>query len=418
MRREKTDTELLKNGYTVTLGWNDLIWATAIGMLFVTCLEMFYRMIINYHDKYMSDMHFYVITNAQEGVEHDRLLGFLFTYFYQINDNIMEANVYMAAVVAATVVVNFLFIRFLIKEDGLLDRVPRYAMQFFSLAAMFIGPAFVPVLHEWYYRKSFSAYAWHSPTQQTMTFLSLIASLCFLKMYMHYDEKGVHPGWWAATAFMVFMSAFTKPSFFLSMSITVVVLFLIELLSGGIKGFWGRFIKLVIMGCTMIPAGLYVLYLQTREFNNAEAALDGEEHRVIFEISHIFEEKPVAGFIFGMTFAIIVFAANFKRFKDRKYLFVLGIFLAGVLQWAFITETGKRGNYGNFSWGKVYGTYFINLASTALALENVYNKDSVFKGRKTARIVYLVILAAALAVSLLSQLRYFLLILTGHGYML
>ena len=418
MRKERNEAQLLNKGYTVTLRWHDLIWVTAIGVLFVTCLEMFYRMIINYNDKYMSDMHFYVITNAQEGVVHDRLLGFLFAFFFKINGNTMEANVYMAAVIAATVVVNFLVILFLTREDGMLDHVPRYAMQFFSLAALFIGPAFVPVLHEWYYRKSFSAYAWHSPTQQTMTLLSLIASLCFLKMYIHYEEKGVHPGWWLATAAMVFMSAFTKPSFFFDMSITVIVLFLIELFAGGMKGMGKRFAKLFIMGCAMIPAGLYVLFLHTREFNNAEAALDGEEHKILFEISHIFSEKPVSGFIFGMTFALIVFIVNFKRFKDRKYLFTLGIFLAGVLQWALITESGKRGNYGNFSWGKVYGTYFINLVSTAIALENFYNKDSVFKGKEIARKVYLVILAAVLAVSLFSQLRYFFLILTGHGYML
>ena len=87
----RKEPRLIKNGYTVTLRWHDAVWAAAIGMLFVVCLEMFYRMIINYNDKYMSDMHFYVITNAQEGVEHDRLLGFLFTYFYRINENIMTA---------------------------------------------------------------------------------------------------------------------------------------------------------------------------------------------------------------------------------------------------------------------------------------------------------------------------------------
>ena len=399
-----------KKGYPLIVYWTDIAWIAAMGAMFVLCLEMFYRMIVNYNGKYPSDMHYYVISNATSGEKHDRLLGFLFDYLYHINENTMEANIYLAAVIVVTIILNFVIINYYLKQDDLLDTVPRYTRQAMSVLLFFIGPIWFPVIHPYYHRFSLSHYAWQSPTQQSMTMFSLLACLCFLRMYTRYEEEGVSSVWWTATAVMTFLSTFVKPSYMLDLSLAVVVMFLAELIAGGKEGIGTRFRRLFIMGCSLVPSGLYLIYLHTREFPDESDAEAG----IVFGLEHILKQDHViASIVFGIAFPVLIFAVNYKRLNTRRYMFAVALFIAGMLQWLLIAETGKRANYGNFTWGRIYATYFLTLLSTVLYAENWYNKDSVFANREKARKIYLIIAAVILLMSLISQCRYFDLVLRG-----
>ena len=402
-------------GFSLRLYWTDFAWAGAILALSTICLELFYRMIVDFNDKYESDVRYYVSSRILKGEKHDRILTILFEKLYRINENTMEANIYLAAVIAAIIVMNFVVIRFFIKDDGLLDKVPRYSMQAASLAAIFTGPIFFPVLHEWYYMHSFTSFAWHSPTQQSMMLFSLIATLCFLKMYLNYEE-GISAGWWIATMIFCVLSASCKPSFIVDFILTVIIFFLVELFAGGKEEMGKGFIKLFAMGLSLVPAGIYTLWLQTQEFG--ETTLNEGEHHIVYGLKVLLSHEDVLReVIFGITFALVVMIANIKRFKENKYFLTLLIFLTGVFQWAFFSETGKRANYGNFDWGRMHGNYFLSLICLALLLENIFVEDSVFPGNKKLRKVYITLALIVLAMSVLSQLNYFRLILTGHGYM-
>lgn len=417
MSREERELKyrIQGEGFNLRLYWTDFAWAGAILALSTICLELFYRMIVDFNDKYESDVRYYVSSRIMKGEKHDRILTILFEKLYRINENTMEANIYLAAVIAAIIVMNFIVIRFFIKDDGMLDAVPRYSMQAASLAAIFVGPIYFPVLHEWYYMHSFESFAWHSPTQQSMTLFSMIATLCFLKMYLKYEEK-ISVGWWMATMIFCVLSASCKPSFIVDFILTVVIFFLVELFAGGKEEMGKRFIKLFVMGLSLVPAGIYTLWLQTKEFG--DTTLNEGEHHIVFGLKVLLSHDDVfREMIFGMAFALVVMIANIKRFKENKYFLTLLIFLTGVFQWAFFSETGKRANYGNFDWGRMHGNYFLSLICLALLLENIFVEDSVFPGNKKLRKVYIVIALIVLAMSVLSQLNYFRLILTGHGYM-
>ena len=363
-------------GFDLRLYWTDFVWGGAILAISTICLELFYRMIVDYNDKYESDVRYYVSTRILKGEKHDRILTVIFEKLYHINENTMEANIYMAAVIAAIIIVNFMAVRFFIKDDGLIDRVPRYSMQAASLIALFTGPIYFPVLHEWYYMHSFESFAWHSPTQQSMMLFSMIATLCFLKMFLGYEER-ISAGWWLGTMVFCILSASCKPSFIVDFILSVIIFFLVELFSGGREGMGKRFAKLFVMGLSLVPAGIYTLWLQTKEFG--DTTLNEGEHHIVYGLKvllsheHVFNEM-----FFGMAFALIVIAANIKRFKENKYFLTLLIFLTGVFQWGFFTETGKRANYGNFDWGRMYGNYFLSLICLALLLENIFAEDSVF----------------------------------------
>ena len=413
MRAGRNEPENKRKSLTMTLYASDFVWAAAIAALFVVTLELFYRMIVDYNGKYGSDVRYYVVENVKEGIEHDRLLTILFQFFYDINQGTLEANIYLAAVIAAIVVVNYFFIRYLLRASGPGVEVPRYAIQFFSVAMLFIGPMYVPVLHEWFYKKSFQSFAWHSPTQQSMTLAAMIAAMCFMKMYSGYEEQGVKLPWWIATAVTTLIATSCKPSYTISLCVAVVVMFIVDLIRGGREGLGRRFGRLFLMGCSIIPSGLYMILLHTSEFSEGEQF--GEEHKVIFDIAHVLNYEHLwAAVIFGIAFPLLVFCMCRRKFKDDRYRFILYIFVMGVLQWALIGETGTRGNFGNFAWGRIFGSYMITLAACAAALEMIYDKSS----KETRfRKVRLAAVGVVLIWSVLSQLYYFRLILTGHGYL-
>ena len=402
-----------KNGINLTLYGADFAWAAAISAIFVVTTELFYRMIVDYNGKYVSDVRYYVVENPASGEQHDRLITILFQWFYDINHNTLEANLYLAAVIAALVIVNFVAIRYFIKDDGAEAIVPRHAIQLFSVLMLFIGPMYVPVVHEFFFRKSFSSFAWHSPTQQSMTLFAVIAAVCFMKMYSGFEHGKLSAGWWTATAVSTLIATGFKPSYTISLCLTIVVMFVADLIKGGRDGFAVRFRQLFIMGCAAVPSGLYMIWLHTREFE--EGTQFGEEHKVILDISHVMAYDHLwAAVIFGIAFPIVVFCILHSKFRDSKYRFALYIFVMGILQWALLDETGTRGNFGNFTWGRLFGCYFITLAASAAALELFFDKKSSDNGSQ--RKIRIAVVSIILCWSVLSQLYYFWLVLSGRGY--
>lgn len=401
------------DGGPLILRWTDIAWTCVIAVISFLCLELFHRMIVVYHDVYHSDIRYYVRAAADENSLHwKRWIELIFSKLYDINGITMEINIYLAAVIAGIIIVNFLVLRFFLRDDGV--SVPRHVIQLFSITPLFVTPIYVPGFHAYYYRFSFDSFAWHSPTQQSMILFSMIATICFMKLFLHYEDKLTVRWWiwWIASAFTIFMSAYSKPSFFMDLAATVVILFIIELIAGGGKGFILRLAKLFAMGCTLIPAGIYLIVL-----NHIEYTLGASEDEVVIGFVNGFAKDHMkAGLLCGTAFALVVCIVNIRLLADRKYRFTACIFFTGVLQWLFLSEEGPSANYGNFSWGKDYGTYFILLISVAIALRNWQQRDTLFKGRKVPQTIYFVCIAVLFVLHVLSGLNYFRLVLTGHGY--
>ncbi|MBQ6455931.1 MAG: hypothetical protein IJJ31_02250 [Mogibacterium sp.] len=399
---------------TLSLNIYDFAWIAAIAAVSAVCLELFYRMIVNYNGKYESDIGYYALERTQSTEPQERLVGILCQWLFDINQSTLEINIMLALVIAAIIVANFAVIRFFLREDGLLESVPRRAVQVFSVAMLFIGPIYVPVIHEYFYRKSFSSFCWHSPTQHFMTLFAMIAAVCFLRMYMPYDTEGVSVKWWIATLITTFLATTSKPSYTIGLVFTIVIMFIAELIRKGADGFLVRFRRMFIMGMSVVPSGLYIIWLNKRQF--ADNTQFGEEHEIVFGLGPLLNyERPWAALLFGITFAIAVFAFNLKKFRDTKYKFALYTFVIGTLQWATISETGTRSNFGNFSWGRMFGCYFITLTACAVFLEMYYNRD--FFSSRSKRTAAMAVIGLILAASVICQLYHFYLILTGHGYM-
>lgn len=415
MTAKKKWNSLIKDGIVIRIYWHDIIWLACIAIAFIICLELFYRMIHGDLDHYRSDFPYYAqYIIDMKGFRPDRLVELVSIKLHAINQSTMEFNILAALVVALTIAANYLVVSFYVRRDGMGYMVPRYAVQLVSLLAFFTGPVYFPFFHKFYQKGSFSSYAWHSPTQQLMTLVSLIALLCFLKMFLDY-KNGVSAWWWAATAVTMLLSASVKPSFIICMVPSTVVLFIIELLAEGKEGFKERFFRLFAMGCSLIPAGLFIIWLNTKEFG--DETLSGDTAHIIFGLEVLRSKSAVLNmFIFGMLFTLVVCVANWKRFRDNKYFLAALLFAFGVLQWALLAETGDRAADGNFTWGRIFATYYLTLLCLTIGLENIYNKESIPFRSGWAKKAYLIAAGLALAMSLSSQGVYFMRILMGQSY--
>lgn len=411
MREKKKLTDIK---IQLTLDIYDLAWMASLAVLFVVMLEMFYRMIVNYNGRYETDVKYYVTDIAQTGEEVHRLMGFMFKAFYNINRGTLEANVYLAAVIVLIVIVSYFVIRYFVESDGYIDTVPRRSMQFMALAMLFIGPIYMPVLHEYFYIKSFYSFAWHSPTQQSMTLFAMISAVCFIEMYMTYEKKGIRPRLWTATMVSTLIATGFKPSYTIDLALAIVVMFVIDLIKDRREGFAKRFGQMFIMGCSIVPSGLYMIWLYFKEF--AESTQLDEEHEILLSIAPLLEYKGLwAAVLFGITFPIVVFVFNSSRFKDVKYRVILYIFITGVLQWAFIEETGTRANYGNFTWGRMIGCWFLTLAACPVFLETRYDKDMLGRNSEKRK-AFITLTSAVLILAICSQAYYLWLVVTGRGW--
>ena len=419
---EDINNKLLKknrfgDGYSVRIYPADFVWGAALCAMFAICLELFYRMAVNYHHKYPSDLYYYAVTNVEKQDERGRFIGTLFRFLGHLNGEVFEIVVFLAFLIVGIIIANYMVIYFFVKDDGYLDRVPRYAMQFFSVAALFMGTIYVPVIFERYYKHTFKSFAWHSPTQQAMMFFALLGTICFLKMYLRYEDNKISPGWWLGAAVLIFFSTYSKPAFTINLIFAVIIMFIFDLIRGGREDLGRRFVRLFIIGCSLIPSGLYILWLHNASFT--EGTQYGEEHAVLIDFAHVLEyDNLIGAIIFGCAIPIVVYAFNAERFRDRKYRFALYVFAMGMVQWMMFTETGKRGNYGNFTWGRTYGIYFLTLTASVVFMEILYDKDGKFADSRGKRKAFLILSGIVIAWAILSQLNYFRLILTGHGYQL
>lgn len=395
---------MIKNSKIKT---TDILYAAAIVLFSSVCYKLFLRMCTS--DSYESDFTWYINLPTSEHKERHRMLGWLFDLMYRHGINVAGMVIYLAAVIGCIILANFLYLKFFTKES----RANRPVLQIASLMGPFMGAIYVPIVHPYYYRWSFQSFAWHSPTQQSMILYSIPALLCFIKMYEESETK-VNLKWWLLTMISGLVSVFAKPSFIIDLIPAMIALFLIDLVVQNEESFINKLKRLVVMGCSLIPAGLYMLAVMKYSFNGEGSMSEGE---VILDIRHVLDYPNLwLAVICGLAFPLVAWIVNFRLVKEKRYRTVLMIFFMGVMQWMLLTEQGERAAHGNFTWGRQVGCYFFFLTAIAIAVNNYYNKDFL-SNKPMIRKAYFGVIAILLFLHIASQMRYFYLICMGHKYL-
>lgn len=406
----KTDNLIKSRGNKKIRILTDSIYALFLVWFGYILVNLFYNQSIRLNGNYNSDTNFYARTaRVKDGT---RMIAKIFHRLYNLSGDNWLIAIYMAVVVVATILVNYYLIKTLIQTYT--SAPPRQVIQLASIAAIFSGSIYFPRIHPTFYRSSWSSYAWHSPTQQTMTLFALIAILAFIKIYENYLVK-IKFSHWLILAISAGLATWSKPNFLFVMAPTVILLFLIELTKNKEYSLRYKFKRLVMFGLAYIPAGLYTISFYMQYFGESGSAggggigfgfkkfVEGDNLRLIINI------------FFGLLFPIIVFIFNAKKFRDMRYKLSLTIFLISAAQALLFYEEGIRAKHGNFGWGKMMGSYYFFLCAIAFAIENFYDKNFM-GGKKILRGLYFMILAIALGLHLVSQVYFFSVITTGHTY--
>ncbi|MBR0373978.1 MAG: hypothetical protein IJH91_05585 [Mogibacterium sp.] len=390
----------------------DVIYLAITGAFAWVCYILFCKMIENPDKRFNSDLPYYVKRGLMaEDQSIFRMPFVVFRFICNHFDPVKGTAAFLAILIALIIFANY----FYLKHWGGIDtkaRGFRILTQLMSIGALFAGPIYVKGIHEHFYKNTYASFAWHSPTQQMMTFFTVLALICFFKMVENYEEH-ISPLCWIGSMLFFLLSAYAKPSFILIFGPAVILVFLGLLIKGSEISMGKRFRRLILMGLTLVPSGVYILIIN---FLVYESENKGSNNNVVIDTSNMMGMRAtLIAMACSMAFAGLVFLFNIKDIFWRKNCLILLCAIFGYLELFFLSESGSRASHGNFGWGQIIGCYVLMLTAMAILLENMKDKQFL-KGIKPLRFIYFVLALGVLVLHVASNVFYFYLIFTGHGY--
>lgn len=391
----------------------DLFYLAVIIYISYICYDLFSMMATAHkHEPYWSDLPYYIKTAIDGTNRNHRLVLVLFRVLYGITDSPQAIAAYLGIEIGLIFIANYFFIKVFsvcdTKKWGY-----RLLVQFFSIAVVFAGPIYVPRIHPLFYKDTFPIFAWHSPTQHMTTLFAVIGTMCLFKMLADYEDK-IGAGWWIGSALGFFLSAYSKPSYIIDIVPAILVVFVIDLFVKNSLDLKKKFIRLFVIGLSVVPSGIYMLVLNYIIYQRADRRGDGD---ILVDSAKFSGYDNIAVAICCcIAFPLVVMLFNLpKLLKDKRYQISSLAAVVGMLQWGLLSETGRRASHGNFSWGTTIGGYMLYITSMSIVMENL--KDEEFLGgRKWLRAIYYLMLAGSLGLSLMTQIYYFVGLCHGETY--
>ena len=371
--RKKDNYETIEKQYTIKFNKIDVIFASLCFVIFVGMCEYFYRQSIRYAGGYRSDLRHYIGNKDNPpGMDPIRGIRWILGNLYAINHSTWEDAIFMALLVIFTIAMNYYVIKYFTGNVG----YKRWTFQLASLAALFTGPIAIPGAWEFFYKNTFSKYAWHSPTQVMMVAFSLLSVLLFFKIYDSYYEK-ISVKLWIALAISFFLSAWAKPSFIMMFFPVMAALLIIEFFTRRDADIKKRFFAALGFGTTAFPACVYFLILKYDVYG-------GDSHSSVVTdaggLAETLSSEVLLELLLGVTFPLFVLLFNLKSLKNIKVSLFWIAFLVSYVEGKIFGETGIRANHGNFCWGRKMGIYLLFIVSIAQFMRNY--KDEKFLAEK------------------------------------
>ena len=400
-----------KNRYKTLI--TDLFYLAVIVLICYLCYNLFSFMeVSDKHDGYWSDLPYYIKTSIDGTKRNHRLVLVLFRVLYGLTGNAEAIKIFLAAEIGLIFFANYFFIKSYSDSDSHRPLIRRL-IQFFSIAVVFAGPIYVPRIHPAFYKGTFPIFAWHSPTQQMTTLFGVIGTMCLFKMIDEYEDR-IGAGWWIGSALGFFLSAYSKPSYIIDIVPAIVIVFLIDLLRKNSLTLGKKFTRLFIIGLSLVPSGIYMLVLNYIIYQRADRRGDGD---ILVDSAKLagFDHITIA-ICCCIAFPLVVMLFNLRKLlNDKRYQIIVLSAVVGILQWGLLTESGRRANHGNFSWGTTIGGYMLYIVSMGIVMENLKDEGFLW-GKKWLRVIYYLMLAGSLGLSLLTQVYYFITLYGGAGY--
>jgi hypothetical protein len=221
----------------------------------------------------------------------------------------------------------------------------------------------------------FSPNPYHNQTYFAVRAFSIAAMFSFARVMEAYgrpdkDKKEYID--YPIFSVWLLLSTLTKPSFTLVFGSMAFVSLMVRLIIGK-----GKNVKdIFLVGITFLPTIAVLLVQFGGVFgSSSHAGEDGGIGFGLFTAWKVYMTNIPLAIVLAAAFPLWMLIFNFKRLKDHMfYRFSMGLYLAGLLEFALLYEKGDRFIHLNFSWGYMHGLFFAFLASGMLLVENTVKK--------------------------------------------
>ncbi|MDR3305706.1 MAG: hypothetical protein LBS85_06785 [Clostridiales Family XIII bacterium] len=289
-----------------------------------------------------------------------------------------------------------------------------------SALSVFVSPILIPKLYHYYYAATWPSFAWHSPTYILLAASSALAFLFFLKLYDRCFDPAAHgkPILFLAFAAALFVSSWSKPSFFMVFAPVAFAVMLVRLLRPR-DGFplSKRFAAVLPFALAVVPSVCYFVYIYFLSFGE-----ESTNHVVVsFGFLYNLTGNPVFKPLLGLAFPIAVLVFNAKKQRGNiAYLMAWAMAALGFLIAFTFIEDGDRLYHGNFGWGVTLSSFLLFAVSMSVYLAEL--RPAAPTGNAPAKPLTriakarLSLTGLILAAHIVIGIRYFVYLLSGGYY--
>jgi hypothetical protein len=211
-----------------------------------------------------------------------------------------------------------------------------------ALSLNLVMPAYLSFVGEFRYVSYQSPNVWHNSTYLCMKLVALITIWYYFRLAEHY-EKGLSTKEWVIFMLLNVLCTGIKPSFLVAFSPIMGLFLLVDLFQKK------PFSKILLFGSALLPSGLVILWQNAVLFG--ENTGNGIGFHPWYSFS-LHAAIPKLSVVCSALFCILVIAFTcFQEWRNRQYVFVLGMTALGFLEALCLVENGSRSVDGNFLWG-------------------------------------------------------------------
>lgn len=395
---------------------NDIVFLMLLAAYFAVTLFLFHRQTVSYNGQYPSDMLSYVaeIQGISSGYDFPYPVMFWIARVLMLVTTPVHALAFTVAGLNAlnVAVLKYYFDRELQVKQGGRGGIS-ILLVFGSVLASMLFPLsylgrYVDIsegterfLHR--YLGTFSPNPFHNATYLAARPFTVIVFFLIVDILQEYEEntQWLRPKY-ALFGLSLLVATMTKPSFTLVLVSVCGVIMLWRLFRSrmkGMKAFWQ-------LGIYFIPTFLDLLY-QYRDVFVGEAGEGDKGIGVGFLTAWgtTTDNVPIS-ILLGIAFPLVVLLFQKLRFRgDGRLRFAWQFYGAGLLMLMFFYEKGYRLGHVNFSWGYMYGMFFLYAASLLTLTGET--------GRRSQPLWQLILQWGVFALHVICGLDYFWVLLNG-----
>ncbi len=343
----KSCNESSKNKYS-ELPWQILLTVFMCAIAYLSTAQLVVP------GSYPSDLSLYMdfITAGEKGYS---LYSLIMRAIYALN--ITSWLVYFADMMLIVIsnLASIIIIRKYLKERFFDSNVNQYTMDFLSIALFLVSMIVIifPTNVSWYLGVG-SGNPWHSPTYYLARPFSILMFIYMIKAYQKPAKKEL-----TLLALFSVLSCWSKPSFAFVFIPGCFIVFAADV----IKHKFSNFKNALFTALAFLPS-VSVMLLQNSVLFGGEQG----DNVITFGLSPSWVQHAPFGSIplailLASAFPLYMTVVSIKKL-DLPYKLSIATFVIGILENAFIYETGSRMFDGNFGWGYQFSMFFMFLVSS------------------------------------------------------